>query len=296
MADTLFLGIVSDRSTCKARLCNDAGDILAETDTDTAATLQGHEKAMAEINLVATKALALAGLAADRVIELHVGAGLAGLSLAREQKRLPQIPHRFAGFSAHAHTYVACLGAHDGEDGGIVVTDTDSCAALIDKGEYLSFGGWGFLLSDQGSGAALGRAGLRRALLGHDQVLPQSPMGSWIMAQFGQSPETMAIWAEKASASDYASFAARIYDFAREDDPVAVEISRQIANDLAVFARALRERSKGPVCLAGEFAEPARPWMPADIRDVISAPRGDSLDGALIMARRTHKKRQAGAA
>jgi len=296
MSDTLFLGIIGDGSSCKARLCNDAGDILAETGTDAAATLQGSEKAVAEINLVATKALTLAGLAADRVIELHVGAGLADLSLAHEQKQLSQIPHRFASFTAHADTYIACLGAHDGEDGGIVIADTDSCAALIDKGEYISFGGWGFLLSDQGSGAALGRAGLRRALLGHEMVQPQTPMGYWIMAQFGHSPETMTIWAEKASASDYASFAARIFDFAREDDPVAVEISREAANDLAVFVRALKQRSEDPVCLAGEFAEPARPWMPAEIREMISSPRGDSLDGALIMARRNLQRRQAGAA
>ena len=134
MTDPLFLGIDGGGTACKARLCDADGTILAEAVTGPANTLLGSERAMAEINLATHKVLELAGLPQDRVIEVHVGAGLAGLSLQREQKRLSEIPTRFAGFTAHTDAYIACLGANGGEDGGILIAGTGSCAALIDKG------------------------------------------------------------------------------------------------------------------------------------------------------------------
>ena len=117
MTTPYFLGIDGGGTACKARLCDADGNILAETSTGAANTLLGSERAMAEINLAANKVLEMAGIALEKVVDVHVGAGLAGLSLEREQQRLAAIPHRFASFRSHTDAYVACLGAHGGRDG-----------------------------------------------------------------------------------------------------------------------------------------------------------------------------------
>ena len=292
MTDPLFLGIDGGGTACKARLCDAAGHVLAEATTGAANTLLGSERAMAEINLATNKVLEIAGLPQDRVIEVHVGAGLAGLSLQREQKRLSEIPHRFAGFTAHTDAYVACLGANGGKDGGVLIAGTGSCAAMINKGEFTSFGGWGFLVSDQGSGAHLGRAALRYALLAQDNVRTQTPMSIWIMDEFDRSPEEMIIWAETAKPGDYGKFVPRIFDFAREGDAAAHELIQATADDLAEYIRALARRGAKSVCLIGGIAEPVKPWLKNDVQEFLGPRLGDSLDGALLMARNTLAKRK----
>jgi glucosamine kinase len=291
MTEPLFLGIDGGGTACKARLCDADGKILAEAVTGPANTLLGAERAMVEINLATNKVLDLAGLHQDKVIEVHVGAGLAGMSLQREQKRLTDVPIRFASFAVHTDAYVACLGANGGEDGGVLIAGTGSCAALINKGEFLSFGGWGFLVSDHGSGAHLGRAALRYALLAHDQVKPQSPMSDWIMDDFKQSPEEMVIWAETAKPGDYGKFVPRIFDFAREGDAAAQALVQATADDLADFVRALVKRGAGSICLIGGIAEPVKAWLTDDIQKYLGVRQGDSLDGALMMARRGFARR-----
>ena len=292
MTDPFFLGIDGGGTACKARLCDADGKILAEAVTGPANTLLGSERAMAEINLATHKVLELAGLPQDRVIEVHVGAGLAGLSLQREQKRLSEIPTRFAGFTAHTDAYIACLGANGGEDGGILIAGTGSCAALIDKGEFTSFGGWGFQISDQGSGAHLGRAALRYALLAHDDVKPNTPMCSWIMGDFKNSPEAMIVWSETAKPGDYGKYVPRIFDFAREGDEAAQLLIQQTADELADFVRALARRGAKTICLIGGIAEPVKAWLPDDVQGYLGTRKGDSLDGALLMARRTLARRK----
>ena len=292
MTNPFFLGIDGGGTACKARLCDAEGNILAEAVTGPANTLLGSERAMAEINRATHEVLELAGLPQDKVIEVHVGAGLAGMSLQREQKRLSEIPHRFAGFTVHTDAYIACLGANDGEDGGILIAGTGSCAALINKGEFTSFGGWGFQVSDQGSGAHLGRAALRYALLAHDDVKQTTPMCAWIMGDFKNSPEAMIVWSETATPGDYGKYVPRIFDFAREGDEAAQLLIQQTADDLADFVRALARRGAKSVCLIGGIAEPVKAWLADDVQMFLGPRKGDSLDGALLMARRTLAKRK----
>ena len=56
------------------------------------------------------------------------------------------------------------MGGHAGHDGGIIVVGTGTVGwAIIAEQEY-RVGGWGFPVSDEGSGAWLGCEALRRVL------------------------------------------------------------------------------------------------------------------------------------
>lgn len=281
----LFLGIDGGGSGCRVRLCDRAGEILGEGQAGPANTLLGLPKVFDEIAAATNQALGQAGLPTDLIGRLHAGAGLAGLSLARERRKLAAFAHPFASFRAEADAYTACLGAHGGDDGGIVIAGTGSCGLALVAGEVHTVSGWGFALSDQGSGAALGRAALRGALGEHDGILPVSPLGQRIMAHFQLQPEEMFLWAETAATGDYAGFAPWVFECAGAGDEGAGALLQQTAADIAQLTKALSAKGAPGIALAGGMSEPIRPWLPESALALLVAAKHDPLHGALMLAR-----------
>ncbi|MFL1876942.1 hypothetical protein ACIKT0_17595, partial [Hansschlegelia beijingensis] len=86
-----------------------------------------------------------------------LGEGEAGVSQKREMEAMRAEPHPFARLELTTDFETACLGAHGGEDGGIVIVGTGSAAYARVAGAAFRFGGWGFEVGDDGGGAPLGR-------------------------------------------------------------------------------------------------------------------------------------------
>jgi glucosamine kinase len=68
---------------------------------------------------------------------------------------------------------IACIGAHGGRDGGIVIIGTGSAGLALVEGRVVKVGGYGFPISDEASGADLGLQALRMALRAHDGRTPR---------------------------------------------------------------------------------------------------------------------------
>ena len=283
--DTLFLGIDGGGSGCRVRLCDVAGNVLGQGEAGAANTLLGLAKVFDEITEATHQALAQAGRSADDIGQLHAGAGLAGLSLARERQALAAYPHPFASFRAEADAYTACLGAHEGGDGGIVIAGTGSCGLALVGGEAHTVSGWGFALSDQGSGAALGRAALRQALSEHDGIAASTPLGRRIMAHFRNQPEAMFLWSEGASPGDYATFVPWVFPAAEENEGGAMALLGRTAADIAQLVEALVAKGAPAVALVGGLSEPILPWLPDRVRPLLVAARHDPLHGAVMLAK-----------
>ena len=281
----LYLGIDGGGSGCRVRLCDGAGENLGQGEAGHANTLLGLPEVFGQITDAARQALGQAGLAGHMIKQLHAGAGLAGLSLARERQKLADFAHPFATFRAEADAYAACLGAHDGGDGGIVIAGTGSCGLAMVAGQVHTVGGWGLAISDQGSGAALGRAALRQALSEHDGMLPSSPLGRRIMDHFQHQAEAMFLWAEGATTGGYADFAPWVFDCAGAGDEGAAALLRQTAEDIAQLIEALSAKGAPGIALAGGLAEPIRPWLPERALPLLTAARHGPLHGALMLAR-----------
>ena len=75
--------------------------------------------------------------------------------------RSRRLPFRRTIITSDAHA--ACVGAHGGHDGGIIIVGTGSVGWAIRGGRQYRVGGWGLTLSDEGSAAWLGREALSRA-------------------------------------------------------------------------------------------------------------------------------------
>jgi glucosamine kinase len=286
--EPLLLGVDGGGTSCRARIANAAGGRLGEGRAGPANSRLGLEQVFREIIAACRSALADAGLPPETISRLHAGLGLAGLNLESERAKVTAHPHPFASLVAEGDAYIACLGAHAGADGAILIVGTGSCGLGIVGGRTFLVGGWGFQVSDQGSGAIMGREAVRQALLAHDAVIPATPFSRALMARFEHDPELVVLWGDRAKPADYATFAPLAFEHAACGDALARAIVEATAEDVAKLIRALRAAGAPSVALVGGLAGPIAPWLPDDARAVLVEPKGDAVDGALLMARRAH--------
>lgn len=281
-----MIGVDGGGSRCRARLSDIDGRDLGEGSAGPANTRLGLESTFAAIGAACEQALRQAGLPASELSRLHAGLGLAGLNLTAERTRLKAYPHPFASMVAASDGYVACLGAHGGADGGVVILGTGSCGCVVRGGRCCHVGGWGFRLGDQGGGAQLGLQALRQALLAHENQRPQTLFGRHLLSRFGDNPEHVLQWADTATPGDYAALAPAVFRYAEQGDPLARELVAAAATGAARLIAAVRGHGAPRIALLGGLAAPLLPYLSEAVRTVLTEPVGDALSGALLMIRR----------
>jgi N-acetylglucosamine kinase-like BadF-type ATPase len=117
-------------------------------------------------------------------------------------------------------------------------------------------GGWGYLLGDEGSGYALGRAALRHTLLALETGAHRTPLAEAVMAELGISKVlelTRAIYGSAHPRVAIAALAPAVISLADGDDAESQVIIDEAANDLAeLVARTVQaiEPVDPPVSLA----------------------------------------------
>ncbi|BBE72482.1 BadF/BadG/BcrA/BcrD ATPase family protein [Oharaeibacter diazotrophicus] len=280
----LFLGIDGGGTTCRARLADAAGRRLGEGAGGPSNITTDLPRAAASILEAARAALAAAGLDDGAFGRIRAGFGMAGGNAPREAAALAAWSFGFAAQTVASDADVACLGAHGGRDGGILILGTGSQGAALVAGRSVTVGGWGFALSDGGSGAILGRAAARRALTGHEEIEPASAFTRAVMARFEASPPRMLAWALKAIPRDWAELAPPVFEHAAAGDPVASALLADHVDEVAALLDRLVELGAGRIALMGGLAAPTRPHLPARFDAVLVEPDGDALDGALALA------------
>jgi glucosamine kinase len=290
MSDALFLGIDGGGTQCRARIRDHAGRLLGEGKGGPANIRLGAATAMQSILTAARAALAEAGLGEADLSRLHAGLGLAGAAQTSARDRMAAEPHPFASVAIETDAYVACLGAFQGGDGAILIIGTGSCGYAIVGGARHSVGGWGAVVSDGGSGAVIGREGLRRAVLAFDGLGDASALTDALLAEFGGHPEAIVDWADQARPADFGRFAPLILAHAEQGDAVARVIIGEAAAAIDAIARRLAALGATRIAPIGGLAEPLRPWLAPDVQALLVPAAGDALDGAILMARRNAER------
>lgn len=282
----LFLGIDGGGTSCRARLCDHHGEIIGSGDAGSANTTRGLDAAFLEIMSATKIAISNAGLTDTCLKRIHAGLGLAGLSLQRDFIAANSYAHPFATLCAETDAYIACLGAHQGKDGAILIIGTGTCGLLIKDGNITNVGGWGFALSDFGSGALLGRAALRQALKEFDHICPASSLGTELMGHFQNSPEAMVAWSETATPKDFGRFAPDVLNHANKGDVAALELVQATAREIERLISTLISKGAEKVALVGGLSEPITPWLADTAHQHLTEAKGVPLDGAVMLARR----------
>ena len=284
-SNALFAGVDGGGTGCRARIEDAEGRVLGSGIAGPATLRLGVERALAEVEKACRAALADAGLEADAVGALRVGAGLAGIGRKDIREQLAIRPHAYRSIVYAHDATTACLGAHAAREGGIVIVGTGSIGFALVDGREVRVGGYGFPISDEGSGADLGLHAIRLALRAHDERALGTRLTREVMQRFHDDPYEAVAWMDRATATDYATFAPLVMRHADAGDAVARCIVRDAAEQIDELVRRLLESGASRVALLGGLASPMQPWLAPDVQRRLVPVEGDAVDGALHLAR-----------
>lgn len=284
VADALFLGVDGGGTRCRARLTDAAGRRLGAGEAGPANIRFGIEVAFASIHDAAAQCLAQARLAPADLARVTACLALAGASEPAALAAARQRPHGFGKAIVTADADAACIGAHQG-DGGIVIAGTGSIAWAVLRGRRHRLGGWGLPVSDEGSGAWIGREALAQVLRAHDGRAPWTALLGALFAQYGDSPHAIVEWAALAMPREFATLAPRVVEHAARGDAAARDIMQRAAEHIDALATRLLALGVPRLSLSGGLAPHLEALLPEATRQRLSPPKGDPLDGALLLAR-----------
>ena len=284
MTAQFYLGLDAGGSRCRARVADRQGRVLGEGEGGPANTRLGAAAVRETMLSTARKAIDAAGLGEDAVVRMAMAAGVAGISRAGMEQAIEALEFPFASTSFVSDGMIANLGAHGGADGAILVIGTGSVAHVRHRGESFSIGGYGFPISDEGSGAALGLSAMRHALRALDGRTKPTPLSSAVTAPFAHETVQAIAWMDRATPTDYAALAPLVMDFAEAADEIARSIVVDAALHIERFIETIFQRGATRCALAGGLAPRMRPWLRERIVSRLVEAQGDPLDGALYLA------------
>lgn len=284
MGRQLFLGVDGGGTQCRARLADGSGTVLGEGFAGPANIRRGLADSIAAVLDAARQCLAVCGLGENAFAVTTACLALAGASepddlATARRERLP-----FARSLIATDAEAACVGAHGGRDGGIVIVGTGSIGWAIRGDRHCRAGGWGLPVSDEGSGAWLGLEAVRRALWAADGRIARSGLAAQILDEFAGDPHAIVRWAASASPADYGRFAPIVAEAAHRDDRLASGLMREAAGHIDALARRLLAWETPRLAMVGGLAAVIEPYLADDVRHRLKPPEGDALSGALRLA------------
>ncbi|WP_084579973.1 BadF/BadG/BcrA/BcrD ATPase family protein [Sphingomonas azotifigens] len=279
-----YLGVDAGGSNCRCRLTDARGRVLATAQAGPAHAVLGLEALYATLRDVTDATIAASGLGAAQVAEIHAAMGIAGISRPGVRAALEEVAFPFASTVFDTDAAIANLGAHGGGDGAVLILGTGSVAQVQLRGERFRIGGYGFPISDEGSGAALGLSAMRHALRALDGRTRATPLSTAVTERFGHDTARAIAWMDQATPRDYGSFAPLVMDYAEADDAIARSIVEDAAGHIERFIETIFERGATRCALLGGLAPKMRPWLRARTVARLSEPLGDALSGALYLA------------
>ncbi len=283
-SEFLLLGVDGGGTRCRARLCRFSGEILGEGEAGPANIRFGIEESFAAVLEATAQCFSKAGLTLEDC-DIFACLALAGASdpVTLSELESHKHPFRRAVFTTDSHA--ACAGAHRGRDGGIVIVGTGSIGEAIVKGRHYRVGGWGFPVSDEGSGAWLGCELARRVLWAHDGRTPWTGLLQVAFEHFASDPHAIVRWMGSAKPKDFASLAPLVIEHAVADDLAGCELMCLAANHIEILVKRLIAISAPKIALCGGLASSIEPWLSEKAKRCLVPPMGDALAGAADLAR-----------
>ncbi|GGF85336.1 glucosamine kinase [Mameliella alba] len=286
-APPYLIAVDGGGSGCRAVVASYEGRILGEGRAGPANATSDLVQSIANTRVAIGAALGSAGLEAEGRERFVAHLGLAGALTSEVTSRINRecgLPHATVGDDLET----ALAGALGSGDGILVSVGTGSVMAGHRSGETSRIGGWGLQVSDQASGAWLGRGLMERVLLCHDGLEAHSDLTASVLAEFGGALEIVA-FATGATPGEYATWAPRVVA-AADTDAQAVALMTAGAAYLGRGIGVLDPSGRAPVCLTGGLGPAYGPYLP-DLQGRIVQPQGTALDGALRLARAFAERR-----
>jgi len=280
-----FLGIDGGGSKCKAIVVNAQNQVLGTGISGPGNPLHGFEQAVNSIVESAQLALKDAGLNDLSINDIPAGVGLAGVNLPVLFEQMSNWEHPFKQMFLTTDLLIACLGAHDGSDGAVMITGTGSCGFSYVDGHPYIVGAHGFPHGDKGSGAWFGLQAAKQVLLSLDGITTQSSMNEKLLALLDVDNGVDLVEAIAGKpATYYAKLANLVFDSAEEGDKLALSIVQEGAGYISDVARQLWKKNPPRMSLIGGLTPRIQPWLDDDIKEQLSEPLSPPEMGSVLFA------------
>mgnify|MGYP000167335830 CR=1 FL=1 len=280
----LFIGVDAGGTNCRARLVDARGSVLGSGTSGQANARAGADKVYDAIMTCCMEAVGMAGLTKAEVSRVQAGFGIAGISRPGVKEELNAKPFPFGRVVIDSDAAIASLGALGGGDGAILIVGTGSVAFIRHGTATTKIGGYGFPISDEGSGAALGLSAMRHALRALDGRTKPTPLSAAVTAHFEHDTAKAIVWMDSATPADYAKFAPIVMEYAENNDEIAVSIVEDAALHIERFIETIFAKGAKRCVMLGGLSERIRPWLRERTANRLTLPEGDALQGAIYLA------------
>lgn len=283
-----FIGIDGGGTKCCACVCTADGEVLGAGIGGPSNPFHNEAQAKASIIEAVEIALTNAGLPISAKANLIAGVGLAGVNVPAIYETMNAWQHPFKKMYLTTDLRIACLGAHNQDEGAVIVSGTGSCGYSLVNGKTTMIGGHGFPFGDKGSGAWLGLEALKAVLLAHDNLGSHTFLSELISKHLHAEGIMIVEKMGAAKSNDYAQLARFVFEAAKSNDEVAVNILHEGAAYINAVAEKLWETQPGRMSFIGGLSESLMPWLASSVVANLSNPINQPEFGAVYFARQQH--------
>lgn len=288
-----FVGMDGGGTKIKLKLADKSGKILAQAVGGPAQIRFSVDQAWASVHSVVSDAFGQIGQdPQDPNIDIYACLGLAGCELVSAKQDFLSQRHYFKMLLLHSDAYVACVGAHGGNSGGIVIVGTGVIGFSIVNGISDQVGGWGFPHDDMGGGAWLGLQAFRRSMQAYDGRLPSTWMTNCILEKFNRDHNELIQWSTSADSTAWASLAPIVIDSSKNGHKDALDLLKQAAAYVSQLARSLINKHHSqclPLAFFGGISPFIMDFLDPDIIPMVVERKADAEDGALWLIQQANE-------
>ena len=238
-----FLGIDGGGTKTSCLLGDEQSALASATAPGSNPIRVGEERSRQALHAVVLEACEAAKVQPAQIVRTCIG--MAGAARPQIEKQVRRVLAELVGgkIEVAGDMAIALEAAFRGGPGLIVIAGTGSIAyGRNERSETARAGGWGFAISDEGSGHWIGRAAVAGAMRAHDlgenSVLISSIMNTWHLG----SRDDVVRAANAIPPPDFAELLPQVLAAAASGDSRANEILTQAATELAQLARIVAER------------------------------------------------------
>lgn len=243
--DDIFIGIDGGGSKSKVRIEDAAGKLLGQAIGGPANIRLSVEGAWGSIHAALKEALRPLHLCLEnKNYRFHAGIGLAGCEVPEAVDAFLKYSHPFSTLKLNSDAHIACVGAHQGAEGAIIIVGTGVVGYQIEAGQSTRVSGWGFPHDDEGGGAWLGLEAVRLTLQWLDHRIEKSPLVEDIFAYFNQDIEYFVSWANRAASTDFARLAPIVINHSQQQEAAAAGLMKRAACAIHRVAQALAKKAQ----------------------------------------------------
>lgn len=284
----LLIGVDGGGTKSTIRLENDAGEVLGEAVSGPANISTSVDGAWYSImNGVSRLLDDLKIPTADYY--LHAGMGLAGTELVQAYDHFINASHSFDTLIVKSDAHIACLAAHGGEDGAIIIVGTGVVGYQMINQQIIRVGGWGFPQDDEGGGAWLGLEAIKVVLRWLDHREQASSLASAIYNYFDRDTDQIIYWSRYATPTIYARLAPIVIQQSQLGDIAALTLVKRAAQAIDHLGLTLIKQSipiqqnKIPLSFIGSIAPFLQPYFSDELKAHIRPCQYSSAKGAIFM-------------